>query len=95
MELIRDRLHRSNRDWHLCRSGWLPRLPSHFHLGDSMRGGYRHSSSRSRRTAALTGFFDLSHALEGPERYGASSAPCSFPTFFCRLPYRRNETTGL
>ena len=29
---------------------------------------YRHSSSRSRRTAALSGFFALSHILDGPLR---------------------------
>jgi hypothetical protein len=34
--------------------------------------GWRHSSSRSRRTASLAGFFDLSHVLDGPLRYGAS-----------------------
>ena len=27
-----------------------------------------HSSSRSRRTAALAGFFDLSHVFDGPLR---------------------------
>jgi hypothetical protein len=35
-----------------------------------MKGGqdYRHFSSRSRRTAALAGFFDLSHTFDGPLR---------------------------
>jgi hypothetical protein len=32
------------------------------------RCGLRHSSSRSRRIAALSGFFDLSHVLDGPLR---------------------------
>jgi hypothetical protein len=27
---------------------------------------YRHSSSRSRRTVSLAGFFVLSHAIDGP-----------------------------
>ena len=27
-----------------------------------------HSSSRSRRTASLAGFFDLSHVFDGPLR---------------------------
>jgi hypothetical protein len=35
-------------------------------------GSKRHSSSRSRRTASLAGFFDLSHVFDGPLRYGAS-----------------------
>ena len=29
-----------------------------------------HSSSRSRRTASLAGFFDLSHTFDGPLRWG-------------------------
>ena len=29
-------------------------------------------SSRSRRTASLARFFDLSHVLDGPLRYGES-----------------------
>ena len=33
--------------------------------------GYRHFSSLSRRTAALSGFLHLSHSFEGPLRYGA------------------------
>ena len=35
-------------------------------------GSKRHSSSLSRRTASLAGFFDLSHVFDGPLRYGAS-----------------------
>jgi hypothetical protein len=30
----------------------------------------RISSSASRRTASLAGFFDLSHVFDGPLRYG-------------------------
>jgi hypothetical protein len=30
----------------------------------------RHASSRSRRTASLAGFFDLSHTFDGPLRWG-------------------------
>jgi len=30
--------------------------------------GYRHSSSRSRRTASLAGFIDLTHVFDGPLR---------------------------
>ena len=33
---------------------------------DDRRMGYRHSSSRSRRTASLAGFFDFSHTFDGP-----------------------------
>jgi len=33
----------------------------------------RHSSSRSRRTASLSGFFDLNHVFDGPLLYGAST----------------------
>lgn len=32
----------------------------------------RHSSSASRRSASLAGFFDFSHVLDGPLRLGAS-----------------------
>ena len=32
------------------------------------RRGLPHSSSRSRRTASLAGFFDLSHTFDGPPR---------------------------
>jgi len=39
-----------------------------FRLVNAAREGYRHSSSRSRRTASLAGFFDLSHAFDGPLR---------------------------
>jgi hypothetical protein len=35
-------------------------------------GEYHHSSSRSRRTASLAGFFDFSHVFDGPLRHGAS-----------------------
>src|SRR5215203_4869462 len=31
------------------------------------------SSSRSRRTAGLSGFFDFSQVFDGPLRYGASN----------------------
>jgi len=31
-------------------------------------GSSAHSSSRSRRTASLAGFFDLSHVFDGPLR---------------------------
>ena len=44
------------------------------HGGERVRGHadamirYRHSSSRSRRTASLAGFFDLSHVVDIPLR---------------------------
>jgi hypothetical protein len=46
-----------------------------FHLiGPLLRGNfYLRYSSRSRRTASLAGFFDLSHTLDGPLRYDAST----------------------
>src|SRR4051812_28533503 len=43
-------------------------------------GCYRHSSSRSRRTAALSGFFVLSHDRDGPLRYGASIRSETMPS---------------
>ena len=37
-------------------------------LGRCVGRGWGHSSSRSRRTASLGGFFDLSHTFDGPLR---------------------------
>ena len=39
-----------------------------------------HSSSRSRRTASLCGFFDLSHVFDRPLRYGASTRFDTMPS---------------
>ena len=36
--------------------------------GDSMKAGLAPLLSRSRLTASLAGFFDLSHAFDGPLR---------------------------
>jgi hypothetical protein len=37
------------------------------------------SSSRSRRTASLAGFFDLSQTFDGPPRWGASVRLLTMP----------------
>jgi hypothetical protein len=46
------------------------------------------SSSRSRSTASLAGFFDLSHTFDGPLRYGESSR-------FETMPSRPNQHSSL
>jgi hypothetical protein len=69
-----DTHHGSSRDRHRRSQRGCARRRPVFYLGDNVKaGGYRHCSSRSRRTAALAGFFDFSHVFDGPLRYGAST----------------------